>query len=130
MVDARSVFPLVRQLQSFSPLLLAGPALISVVLHRISQELGGGQFAVSLRCLVVFLLMRLVSLFLGLYGGVPGFTVAARIAWWSAASMFLLAVLYRWRVTVSAGQLAQRYELNAQAELADVSRMLCLPSRK
>ena len=128
MSDAQSVYPVIRHLQSASPLLLAAPALVSLALHRIGQEMGGGQLAVSLRCMVAFLLMRLLALFLGLYPGVPAVTIASRTVWWAAAWLFLLAVSYRWRVTLSASELAARYEADPEAELAGVSRALALRS--
>ncbi len=129
MSDAQSVYPIIRHLQSASPVLLAAPALVALALHRISREMGGGQLATSLRCLVAFLLMRLLALFLGSYPGVAAFTVASRTVWWSVGWLFLLAVFYRWRVTVSASELADRYEADPEAELAGVSRALALRSQ-
>lgn len=128
MSDAQSVYPIIRHLQSASPLLLAIPALVSLVLHRISQEMGGGQLALSLRCMVAFLLMRMLALLLGLFPGVPALTVASRTVWWSTAGLFLLAVFYRWQVTLSASELADRYEADPDAELAGISQALALRS--
>ncbi len=128
MFDRQSVYPIIRHLQVASPMLLAAPALVSLVLHRITQEMGGGPLATSLRCLVAFLVMRLLALFLGLSPGIPVFTVASRTVWWAAAWLFALAVFHRWQVTLAASELADRYEADPDAELAGVTHALALRS--
>ncbi|MCS6953976.1 MAG: hypothetical protein RMK57_04870 [Bryobacterales bacterium] len=129
MHDAQSAYPLIRRLQSASPLLLAAPAAMSVVLHRIRQEMGGGRMAASLRCLAAFLVMRLVSLWLGLIPGVAAATILSRTLWWAAPWLFVVAVWHRWQVTVSAAQLAVRYETDPETELAEITRELELRRR-
>jgi hypothetical protein len=124
MHDARSAYAWVRYLQAASPVLLAAPALVAVVLHRIRQEMGGGEMSASMRYLAAFLVVRLVSLWLGLLAGVPAATVLSRTLWWAAPWLFLLAVWRRWQVTVFAAQLAERYEKDPEAELAGVTRVL------
>lgn len=118
MVDSRSAYSFIRRLQAASPGLLAVPAAVSLILHRISQEIGGGQLAFSLRLLAVFLLMRMLSLFLSLFPDWPVLTVASRTTFWVTPWMFLLAVYYRWRLTVAATELAQRYESDPERELS------------
>jgi hypothetical protein len=117
MVDSRSDYSIIRRLQAASPGLLAVPAAVSLVLHRISQEIGGGQLALSLRLLAVFLLMRMLSLFLSLFPEYPVMTIASRTTFWVTPWVFLLAVYYRWRLTVAAAELAQRYETDPEHEL-------------
>lgn len=129
MHDAQSAYTVIRRLQAASPILLAAPAALSVVLHRIRQEMGGGRLATSLRYLAAFLVMRLVSLWLGLLPEAGPATVLSRTLWWAAPWLFVLAVWHRWQVTVSAAELAARYETDPDAELAGVSRDLALGSR-
>ncbi|HXG31784.1 MAG TPA: hypothetical protein VNJ11_00345 [Bryobacteraceae bacterium] len=124
MHDARSAYAWIRYLQAASPALLAAPALVAVVLHRIRQEMGGGEMSASMRYLAAFLVVRLVSLWLGLLPGAPLATVLSRTLWWAAPWLFLLAVWRRWQVTVFAAQLAERYEKDPEAELAGVTRLL------
>ncbi len=120
MVDSHSAYSFVRRLQSASPGLLAVPAAVSLVLHRISREIGGGQLAQSLRLLALFLLMRMLSLFLSLFPDWPILTVASRTTFWATPWMFLLAVFYRWQLTVSASELARRYEVDPERELGSL----------
>jgi len=117
MVDSRSAYVFIRRLQAASPGLLAVPAAVSLVLHRISQEVGGGRLALSLRLLALFLLMRMLSLFLGLFPEWPILTVASRTTFWATPWVFLLAVFYRWQMTVSASELARRYEVDPEGEI-------------
>lgn len=126
MLDAQSAYPVIRYLQSASPLLLAAPAVASLALHRISQEIGGGQLALSLRCMVAFLLVRMLSLLVGLFPAVAAMTVLSRTLWWSAAWLFCLAIYYRWQLTLCASEAASRYESDPEAELAGVTRALAL----
>jgi hypothetical protein len=120
MVDSHSDYSLIRRLQSASPGLLAVPAAVSLILHRISQEIGGGQLALSLRLLAIFLLMRMLSLFLSLYPEWTVLTIASRTTFWVTPWMFLLAVFYRWNLTVSASEMARRYENDPARELTDL----------
>jgi hypothetical protein len=124
MHDARSAYAWIRSLQAASPVLLAAPALVAVVLHRIRQEMGGGEMSASMRYLAAFLVVRLVSLWLGLLPDAPAATVLSRTLWWAAPWLFLLAVWRRWQVTVFAAQLAERYEEDPEAELRGVTRVL------
>jgi FtsH-binding integral membrane protein len=80
MNDARSVYPLIRHLQSSSPLLLAAPALVALVLHRISQEMGSGQLAISLRFLVASLVLRLLALMVAVSPALASIKAVAAIS--------------------------------------------------
>jgi hypothetical protein len=124
MVDSRSSYSFIRRLQAASPGLLAVPAAVSLILHRISREIGGGQLALSLRLLALFLLMRMLSLFLSLFPEWAILTVLSRTTFWATPWMFLLAVFYRWRLTVSASELAGRYEMDPARELSVVKTQL------
>jgi hypothetical protein len=127
MQDARSTYALIRRLQSVDPILLAVPALLSVALHRIRQEMGGGQLATSLRLLVAFLVLRLVAMLAGtsrLYGDFPVLSVIALTLGWAAPWLFPLSALQRWNLTVSAREMEQRYESNPSQEVASLSSAL------
>ena len=120
MQDARSAWPLIRHLQSASPVLLAVPALLAVVVHRIRQEMGGGQLAMVFRLFIAFLLLRLVALSASVTAMRVEFPVLAAIGQASGAAavwLFPLATLKRWQMTVSASELARRYESNPGAEI-------------
>lgn len=130
MHDARSAYPLMRYLQSTSPVLLAVPALFGLVLQRISQEMGKGQLATSLRYLMWSLLLRLASLLVTLspvLAGIPAIAISGTAAFWAAPWVFALAVVNRWGLTVSASSLAERYEANPEQELAELSVTLTQP---
>ncbi|MGJ5818070.1 hypothetical protein [Paludibaculum fermentans] len=111
--DAHSQFAIIRFLQSLSPFLLALPTLLGIALHRISQQMGDGQMAFSLRCLVGFLALRLPALFVSLlpdYGTPSVILLGVRAGVFAGATwLFVLAVAYRWQLTQSARRLADEY---------------------
>ncbi|HWD98776.1 MAG TPA: hypothetical protein VG345_07055 [Bryobacteraceae bacterium] len=124
MQDARSAWPLIRHLQSASPVLLAVPAVLAVVLHRIRQEMGGGQMAVAFRLLIAFLLLRLVALSASVTGIRTDFPILSAIGQAGGAAaiwLFPMAALKRWQMTVAASELARRYESNPGAELEQLA---------
>ncbi len=124
MLDAHSAWALIRHLQSASPVLLAVPALLAVVLHRIRQEMGGGQLAVVFRLLIAFLLLRLIALSASVTAMHVEFPVLAAIGEASGAAavwLFPMAALRRWQMTVSASELARRYESDPGAELEQLA---------
>jgi len=124
MQDAHSAWPLIRYLQSASPVLLAVPALLAVVLHRIRQEMGGGQLAVVFRLLIAFLLLRLVALSASVTAIRIEFPVLAALGEASGAAavwLFPMAALRRWQLTVAASELTRRYESNPGAELEQLA---------
>jgi len=121
-----SAYALIRPLQSLSPMLLAIPALIALLLHRIEQEMAGGQLATSLRLIVAFLVLRLVALIM-ISPGLAHFTAAGVIAGatgWISIWLFTLAAVYRWRLTLSVRELTRRYQDDPETELAGLSQML------
>lgn len=125
--DSGSAYRLVRLLQSCSPMLLAAPAIVGLVLHRISQEMGSGHLAFSLRYLVAFLVLRLAALVVGsfpAFSGWPPAEVATSAVYTGAPWLFVLGVAWRWRLTLSAGQAVERLEMQPQAEMVRLSRSL------
>jgi len=119
--DHRSVYPLMRYLQWSSPVVLAVPALISLGLQRISQEMGRSQFADFLRYLAWSLLLRLASLlatFTPVLKSVSVLAVAGTAAFWAAPWLFVLAVEQRWRITKSVSELTEVYVRNPQEAFA------------
>jgi hypothetical protein len=110
---------LIRPIVSLSPPLLAAPALLTLLLHRIEQEMGGGQLATSLRLIVTFLILRLLAL-TGNSPAIAEFTasqVVVGAAGWTSIWFFTLAAAYRWRLTVSIRELTFRYQADPRAEL-------------
>jgi hypothetical protein len=127
MVDAHSSYAFIRDLQSLSPVLLAAPALIALLLHRIEQEMAGGQLATSLRLVVAFLVLRLVAMLIMISPGLANSATLQMIggaAGWIAIWLFTLAAAYRWRLTLSVRELTRRYQANPETELAGLSQML------
>ncbi len=127
LLDAHSSYAVIRDFQAASPVLLAVPALVAVVLHRIRQEMGGGQLATSLRLMVAFLVLRLVALsFLGsaFHEHFPVIGALSQAGGWAAPWLFPLAAVQRWKVTISASALFHRYEINPAGEIAGLSQIL------
>ncbi len=127
MNDSQSVYPFIRGLQSLSPLLLASPALTGLVLHRLSQEIGAGHLARSLRYLVASLLIRLVALMIvasPMLASIPAAAVLGNAVFWGSHWLFLIGITYRWRMTESASELADRYHRNPETEIAGLSVVL------
>lgn len=121
MWDARSDYQLMGYLQMLSPVSLALPALLGLVLQRISQEMRGGQFADFLRYLVWSLLLRLASLlttFSPDLRDVRVIAIAGTAAFWAAPWLFALAVMLRWRITESLSVMAELYERDPEEEFA------------
>jgi len=122
--DDRSIYQIIRYLQWSSPVTLALPALIGLVLQRISEEMDGGQFAGSLRFLVWSLLFRLASLFTTFTPALQGIsvlTIAGTAAFWAAPWLFALAVVRRWGITESLHEMNELYEKNPTEELAKLA---------
>ncbi len=119
--DDRSAYPLMRYLQWSSPVVLALPALIGLVLQHISREMGRSQFADFLRYLVLSLLSRLASLLITFappLKGVPLLAIAGTAAFWAAPWLFVLALVHRWRMTESLSELADIYARDPERALA------------
>jgi len=124
MQDAHSEWPFIRYLQSASPVLLAVPALLAVVLHRIRQEMGGGQLAVVFRLFIAFLLLRLVALSASVTAmrvELPVLAIIGQASGAAAVWLFPIAALKRWHMTLAASELARRYESNPGAELEQLA---------
>lgn len=117
---AHSTYALILPIISLSPLLLTIPALLALLLHRIEQEMGGGQLATSLRLIVTFLLSRLIALAVNspaLSSFVTSQVIVNATAW-ASIWFFTLAAAYRWRLTLSIRELTSRYQTDPEAELA------------
>jgi hypothetical protein len=113
-------YSVIHPLVSLSPLLLAVPVLIALLLHRIEQEMGGGQLATSLRLIVASLLMRLVALTMN-SPALASFKVSqviVGVSAWTSIWFFTLAAAYRWRLTLSIRELTSRYQTDPETELA------------
>ena len=109
--DSGSVFPAIRFLQLLATLLIFAGALLGVVLHRISQEIGGGELAGSMRAIVAFLLLRPVIFVVrfSLASGNPGAAVILLSVANASVWLLTLGVIYRWRLTERAAEMAERY---------------------
>ena len=117
---AHSSYALIRPIISLSPLLLAVPALLGLLLHRIEQDMAGGQLATSLRLIVAFLVLRLIALTVNAPALAPFTTSQLTVAAssWTSIWFFTLAAAYRWRLTLSIRELSSRYQADPESELA------------
>jgi hypothetical protein len=109
---AHSVNTVLRDLQAFSPAFMAVAALFGILLHRVAQDMEGGELAGSLRLIVVYLMCRMMGMVVRSWPDVyNNFAVSvallaiARSATW----LFTLAVSRRWRVTERANEISQSY---------------------
>jgi hypothetical protein len=107
----------VRMLTLANPFLLAAPAGVSILLYRISVQLGEGQLARSLRYLAVFPTVRLLLIVLNALPGHFSHLPAVdpfRLALQSSVSWFLaLAIAERWQLTLQAKNKMKEYETAA-----------------
>jgi hypothetical protein len=91
--------------------LLAVPVIVALGLHRISRSMAGGRWAVALRWMVAFLLVRLVNLYLG-----TALAITSEWIQWSnvgAPWLFTMAAMERWSVTRAAVRMRQQIFLDA-----------------
>lgn len=63
--EAHIPLPAVRDLQLFSQVVIAAAGALSVVLHRITLDMGGGKLAISMRFLVGHILGRVMLVLTG-----------------------------------------------------------------
>lgn len=123
MNDAGSPLPLIRYLQFASPILLAVPASLGLVLYRISREMGEGLMALTLRLLAASFGLRLLVLagravpdpadagaVLAVYVAPPLLIIAAH---W----MFLLGLVYRRQLSHTTAGLIEQYQRDQQRQM-------------
>jgi hypothetical protein len=109
MGDSASGIAAMRYLQSLSSVLLAVPVIVALGLHRISRSMAGGRWAVALRWMVAFLLVRLVNLYLG-----TALAITSEWIQWSnvgAPWLFTMAAMERWSVTRAAWTPTNRHKI-------------------
>jgi hypothetical protein len=100
LVDAQSNYLLIRWLQYANPVLVATLAAITVLLHSISRQMGGGRLAGSLRLLMASIVLRAL-LYLKILPGLavlPTVVIAHGMLWPVANWIFALAIVERWRM--------------------------------
>jgi hypothetical protein len=122
--DANALLRLARGLQYATPFLVVATATLSVLLYRISAEMGGGEFSKCLRALTAFLLLRLAGhlLFTFPWGHWTSvIQMFGRIIWTANNGVFVLGLAYRWEIGRLADSALARYE-------ADALQRLSLPS--
>jgi hypothetical protein len=113
---AQSIQTVLRDLQTLSPALMAAAALFGILLHRVAQDMEGGDLAGSLRLIVAYLMCRMLGMVVRSWPDVyNNFAVSlvllgiARGGTW----LFTLSVARRWRMTQKANQLSKSF---AQAQ--------------
>jgi|SRR5579872_1694361 len=103
--------PVVIQLQRLDPLILAICGITGVCLLRMSSDLQGGAFAVSLRYGGVFGLLRLAALLVRIsaLSAVPWILFPFTAASFASDWLLTLLVYHRWRLTPQASELEKQY---------------------
>ncbi len=103
--------PLVIQLQRFDPLVLAVCGITGICLLRISGDLQGGPFAVSLRYGGAFGLLRLAALLVRIspLSAIPWILFLFTGASFASDWLLTLLVYHRWRLTPEAIELERQY---------------------
>ena len=80
-------------------MLLSAVAVMSVLLHRVSQMMGTGKLARSVTFIVAYIMVGLAS-FVGnsLFGdhNASRWLIPRLAVWWSLSWLFSLAVAHRW----------------------------------
>lgn len=117
--NGRSTAYLERTLLFVNPLLLAALAALGVLLRRVSLEIGEGQLARSLGCLLLMLIARLlvVAFFIpGVRDNLLLSTMRGAMMW-SVPALLLLAVVERWRLIRVAAQIADDPAIAISADL-------------
>jgi RNA polymerase sigma-70 factor (ECF subfamily) len=115
--DGRSIYLAIRLLQTADALLILASALAGVMLHRVSQEVEGGEMASALRYLVLYLILRPLTFVARviLANAAPSGFILVLVAFSGAAQWLLaIAIFYRWRLTQHLSELAKRYQVAAR----------------
>ncbi|HWB83390.1 MAG TPA: hypothetical protein VG675_04570 [Bryobacteraceae bacterium] len=132
MRDSHSAYTFIRFLQSASPYCLAVVAVLAVFLYRTTTDLGAGQLSLSLWFVLLSVALRLFVMLLGVWPSLsehPMINIASRGTFAASHWVFLLGMGYRWLLTVSNSEMVSRYQQSAEAELAELSRMVMTTSR-
>jgi hypothetical protein len=124
MGDSQSPLAIVRYLQFTGPILLAIPASMGMALYRVSEEMGEGRMALTLKCLAGSLALRLGALaaaaILGPDGNAAGASAASLVPmglYITAHWIFLLGLVHRWRLSHQTTDLIERYESDQENQL-------------
>lgn len=118
--DAAAILSLARYLQYATPFLIILSAALGVLLYRVGEQMGGGEFSKCLRALTAFLFLRLVGHLLIVFPWAnwgPAVEIPRRLIWSSVDGIFVLALTYRWEIRRLADEALARYE----EQMRDVS---------
>jgi hypothetical protein len=110
--DGHSIYPVIRVLQTADALLILASAVVGVLLHRIGEQIEAGELATALRYLVLFLILRplLFVVRVAVADAVPPVVILFLVGFSGALQwLFVIAIFYRWRVTLHLSELAKRY---------------------
>lgn len=114
--DAAAILSVARYLQYATPFLIILSATLGVLLYRVSEQMGGGEFSKCLRVMTAFLFLRLVGHLLIVFpGAIAGLAVEIprRLIWSSVDGIFVLALAYRWEIRRLADEAIARYQEQA-----------------
>ncbi|MFN7947462.1 MAG: hypothetical protein U0Z53_19085 [Blastocatellia bacterium] len=114
--EAQSPYLSSRLLQQLGLLLLALVSAVSVVLHRMTMQMGGGKLALALRVLTLYALLRSLLVLLGALR--PEFSPVVEsirshlltLAWQAVLWLPALAAAYRAQLTLNAARELQQLE--------------------
>lgn len=114
--EAQSPYLSSRLLQQLGLLLLALVSAVSVVLHRMTMQMGGGKLALALRVVTLYALLRSLLVLLGALR--PEFSPLVEsirshlltLAWQAVLWLPALAAAYRAQLTLNAARELQQLE--------------------
>jgi hypothetical protein len=99
--------PLVLQAQVATQILLAVAAALSILLYRLSLQMGGGQLAIAMRCLIAHIIVRALLVFVSMIL-LPGLfridreNVVTMFLYQGTPWLFTLAAVYRYQLAPNA----------------------------
>ncbi len=99
--------PLALQAQITTQILYALAAAISILLYRVSLQMGGGQLAAALRCLIVYIALRALLVFVSMVL-LPGLfridreNFVTMFVYQGTPWLFTLAAVYRYQLASNA----------------------------
>src|SRR5579859_5439466 len=99
--------PLALQAQVANQILLALAAAISILLYRLSLQMGGGQLAAAMRCLIAYIVLRALLVFVsmillpGLFG-IDRENFVTMFVYQGSPWLFALAAVYRYQLASNA----------------------------
>jgi len=103
--------PLALQAQIAVQFLFNAAAGLSIALNRFSMQMGGGDMATAMRCLIIYIVMRVLLVFVSMvllpaFFGIERENFVTMFLYQASPWLFALAVVYRYQMNLNAAQQA------------------------